>query len=84
MKTKQMCQGCRNDFYNGHNLLGVKECWSFERADVVEKMRVGTWQNPPYTWAPKTTLTCYSPEGGVMIGRGDSRVVEAAECEKGI
>ena len=27
---KKHCWGVRNDFYNGKNDLGVKECWSFD------------------------------------------------------
>lgn len=29
--TKKDCIGCYNNFYNGNNNLGVKECWSFDR-----------------------------------------------------
>lgn len=35
---KRMCQGCRDDFYNGHNPYGVKECWGFKSARVVDKV----------------------------------------------
>lgn len=74
-KTRELCRGCREDFYNGNNDLGVKECWSFRGARVVERMRVGAWESPPYKWTPQTTLHCHSPEGGVMITRKDPRIV---------
>lgn len=73
-KSKAMCSGCRQDFYNGHNDLGVKECRSFKTAKVVTRMRVGIWQNPPYIWNPQKTLGCHSPDGGVMIEKNDCRV----------
>lgn len=34
----KFCAGCRNDFYNGHNDLGVKECWSREDAKREESI----------------------------------------------
>ena len=34
---KAMCSGCRENFYNGHNSLGVSECWHFKSARVVDK-----------------------------------------------
>jgi hypothetical protein len=37
MNKKKYCQGCRDDFYNGKNDRGVKECNSLKNAKVVEK-----------------------------------------------
>lgn len=39
MMTKDNCKGCRDDFYNGHNPLGVKECWLFKKAKLVARYR---------------------------------------------
>lgn len=36
--NKAQCMGCRDDFYNGHNPMGVKECWGFNTARVVDKV----------------------------------------------
>lgn len=36
--SKAMCSGCRDDFYNDHNDMGVKECWAFKDAKVVDKV----------------------------------------------
>lgn len=33
------CAGCRNDFYNGNNDLGVTECWSRKTAKPVTRYR---------------------------------------------
>lgn len=35
---KKMCSGCTDDFYNGRNPYGVKECWMFKDAQVVDKI----------------------------------------------
>ena len=34
--TKRNCIGCRDNFYNGNNNLGVKECWGFKTAELVK------------------------------------------------
>lgn len=73
-KSRAMCSGCRNNFYNGNNDIGVKECWSFKSAKVVTRMRVGTWQPPPYIWNPQKVLSCYHESGASFIERSDSRV----------
>jgi len=45
---KKHCSGCRNNFYNGHNNLSVKECWSFKSAKLVSRICISNWENPPY------------------------------------
>ena len=77
-KSKSMCVGCREDYYN-HNASGG--CWCFENAKVVVRMRVGVWQNPPYQWNPQNVLSCFSPDGARMIERCDPRVVDPEAVE---
>ena len=59
------CAGCRDDFYNGHNPMNVKRCWSFESADPVVRWRIGTWTKPttPGAFAEVATLSCHRGEG---------------------
>ncbi len=42
------CSGCTNDFYNGHNDLGVKQCWSLPNAELVPRLLIHINQSPPY------------------------------------
>ena len=70
-KTKKLCQGCRNDYYNQNRPGG---CWSFGNAKVVQLQRVGTWQPPPYSWHPETRLACYRAVGYSMLPRDDCRI----------
>jgi len=70
-KTKSLCYGCRQDYYN-HNAEGG--CWMFPSAVVVELTKVGVWQNPPYKWNPKETLSCHEPDGSVWIKQDDPRI----------
>ncbi len=59
MVKKDYCAGCRNDFYNGNNELGVTKCWSLERAKVVWKKEVHINQVPPWTQSAKRVYNCY-------------------------
>jgi hypothetical protein len=80
-KSKQLCSGCRNDFYNDHNPLGVKECWSYKKARIIKRMRVGTWEPPPYHPSRmKWFFDCYHYDGGMsMIEENDPRIREEAK-----
>lgn len=41
MKDTKLCAGCRNNFYNdGNNSLGVKQCWSAPKAEIVTRFRL--------------------------------------------
>lgn len=72
-KNKSMCLGCRDDYYNHNRPDG---CWCFATAKVVERTKVGTWQNPPYVWNQMETLSCNSPEGCAWIKDDDPRIKE--------
>ena len=73
-KSKSMCTGCRDDYYN-HNREGG--CWSFASARVVERVQVGIWEPPPYSPDRKQEcLSCFQPEGFVMLEPTDPRVRE--------
>ncbi len=72
-KDKSMCSGCHDDFYNQNRDEG---CWMFQAAKVVERMSVGTWQNPPYVWTPRKVLSCFHCPGQKMIRKDDTRVVK--------
>ena len=62
------CRGCRNDFYNGNNNLGVKRCWSFDKAKVVWKKRVHINHVPPWKQKATRVLDCYHAQGYSFVG----------------
>ncbi len=33
----EFCYGCRQNFYNGRNELGIKQCWSLKSARLKER-----------------------------------------------
>ena len=59
---KKYCIGCRQNFYNGNNNLGVKECWSREEAKLVWRIRIGHWETPPYKKKKELVASCYRTE----------------------
>lgn len=61
------CNGCRNDFYNDKNPLGVKECWSLESMKLVRMKMVHMSDVPPWNHPVKWYPSCYSPDRYVMI-----------------
>lgn len=64
-KDKSLCLGCRNDFYNGKNALGVSECWSFQSAEVVTRYKLGWWTTPRSRadFQEVQTLSCHHAPG---------------------
>lgn len=68
-KTEKLkrCAGCYNDFYNGRNDLGVKECWSLESAKMVWKKEVHIDQRPPWTQKAQRFLSCYRKQRHVYV-----------------
>ncbi len=57
----KLCHGCRDDFYNDHNPLGVKQCWNLKTAKVVKRWRLGWWTQPtvPGAFQEVKTLSCW-------------------------
>ncbi|MCK5333482.1 MAG: hypothetical protein KAJ24_03140 [Candidatus Aenigmarchaeota archaeon] len=61
--TKEDCQGCEDNFYNGNNPYGVKECMRFKDAKIVSMRAVPVSQAPPWN-QPKTKVPdCYRRKG---------------------
>jgi len=60
-----MCIGCRADFYNGKNDLGVTECWHLKTAKVVTRYRLGWWTSPDTSgsFTKIRTLDCHHAPG---------------------
>lgn len=57
---KSMCNGCENDFYNGHNPYGIAECWHFKDAVVVDAyFYPGLWATDKDMVLVKKTLSCF-------------------------
>ena len=76
MKSKELCRGCRDDYYNHQSKGG---CWSYDQAKIVTLVRVGIWEEPPYSPArAEKYLNCYRPDGYAMLKLSDPRVREDA------
>lgn len=64
-KDAAMCAGCRENFYNGHNQLGVPQCWSLKTAKVVKRWKLGWWTTPdtPGAFQEVKTFSCHHETG---------------------
>jgi len=59
------CLGCRDDFYNDKNPMGVKRCWGLKTAKMVTRFRIGTWTQPtqPYAFTTVRQFQCFHQDG---------------------
>lgn len=55
------CEGCYNNFYNGNNPYGVKQCSMLKTAKLVSRIRVGNFEDPQYYKGKKAVRVpdCY-------------------------
>ena len=61
------CRGCRDNFYNGNNSYGVKECWGLKTAKLIMRVEVHIDQVPPWTQPPAKYLSCYHADRYVYV-----------------
>lgn len=61
----EQCRGCRDDFYNGNNPMGVARCWYAEDGRMVTRYRIGTWTRPtePGAFTEVRVPSCYRQDG---------------------
>lgn len=71
LKSRSMCDGCFNDFYNHAVHEG---CWSFKTAVVVERVKVGIWDEPPYKRVLVKVLSCRKDPGFSWLKPDDERI----------
>ncbi len=70
---KSKCEGCRDDFYNGNNDIGVKECFNLKNAKIVLKKKVHINQVPPWKQKAIKVPDCYRMSGYVFIDKDKER-----------
>lgn len=64
---KEQCNGCEDDFYNGHNDFGIKECWHFKSATLVMKKKVALDERPPHKQSPIRLPSCFHQKGFIFM-----------------
>ena len=67
------CRGCRDDFYNGKNPLGVEECWCLKNAKIVWRKRVHIDQRPPWNQKSIRVFDCRTEDRYIFV---DPKVVK--------
>lgn len=70
---KKHCIGCRDNFYNGNNDLGVQKCWCLAKAKLVLKKEVHINQVPPWTQKAKLVPDCYRKPQYVYVDKDQVR-----------
>lgn len=61
-EKRKHCSGCRQNFYNGNNNLGIKECWSLAKAKLVTRYKIYWWtaMDKASNFTEVRVLSCYS------------------------
>lgn len=67
------CAGCEQNFYNGFNPYGVKECWSLKSMRLILRKRVHVSQAPPWNQKAEKFPRCYQVKGYVFVGKNQVR-----------
>ena len=67
VKEKSDCEGCEDNFYNGNNPHGTKECWKFSDAKIIMRKQVHINQTPPWTQKPTLMMSCYRKKQFVFV-----------------
>ncbi len=66
-KSKSMCSGCYNDDYN-HGLGGSKECWSYDGAEIIDRIAIPVDLAPPYDKDnAKPMMSCFNRKRMVYV-----------------
>lgn len=66
-KSKDLCRGCYNDFYNHRQNFTQYGCWSYDDAKVVKRHFVHLDDVPPWHAPSETTLNCHRRQRFVAI-----------------
>jgi hypothetical protein len=62
------CDGCIDDFYNGHNDIGVSFCWNRTTAKLEPRFLIHIDAMPPYrNIKPSLRPTCYRQSRHVTV-----------------
>lgn len=64
-RDKKYCIGCRDNYYNHGNNSTTGECWSFERAKVIQAYAIGWWtpMDKKENFYEVTTHDCHREPG---------------------
>jgi len=71
MKDKKNCVGCEQNFYNGFNPYGIKECWHLKKAKM--KTRYAISINAPMgkkdNYFKVKKPNCFQQTGTVFLSK---------------
>lgn len=64
---KKHCPGCEQNFYNGNNPYGIKECWHLADAKRILRKEVGINDMPPWNHKPQLLPSCFHRSGYIYV-----------------
>ena len=65
---KKHCSGCEDNFYNGNNPYGVKECWCLKDATLEKRLLIPVDLAPPYKGIkPVKVPSCFKRKRYVTV-----------------
>jgi hypothetical protein len=68
MMDKKHCVGCRENFYNGNNSLGIQECWMLKSAKLILRKAVHRDQRAPWNQTATEKPSCYRSQDYIYVG----------------
>ena len=69
-QKKDNCVGCEDNFYNGCNPYGIKECSRFKEARKAKVCIASMNEHPPFQRV-ESKLNCYHQKGYVYLKNFD-------------
>jgi hypothetical protein len=66
-KTKDLCVGCHDNYYNNAVTSNTGECWSYKSARIARKKFVPIDMRPPWDLPIITTLSCHRKRRHVAV-----------------
>lgn len=65
------CEGCEDDFYNGKNPYGVKECWLLSGAKLITRYQIGLNDSmgKQRNFHKVTCPQCYRQKGSIFVSQ---------------
>jgi hypothetical protein len=67
MMNVKFCAGCEQNYYNGNNNLGVKQCWFLPTAKRIKRKRVHIDQVPPWNQTAQMFPNCYQQKRYIFV-----------------
>lgn len=73
LKRKSMCLDCTDNFYNGLNPQGIKECWNYKDAKIIKRKQIHIYDSPPWNHEAQYHMSCKRVKDHVFIDKDQTK-----------